>query len=300
MFDVFNEEIEVLIKDGLANLYWYKNDLHKAWQRSGVPDSTIARIKNLKDDTGKALTKRGQMDALYQELRASEYNRRLEVSRNFVRVLVEQQSFTPQDNSHQVQKAELAALRLKELLAKQNKERDAKQTPRGAPSPAAPSYDSELTKLRERFNAAHALPSQQKGYELEKIFVELMRISGIPVVEPFRIAGEQIDGAIKYEGRFYLVELKWTASKADPSQIGHFHYKLSGKMDGRGLFISMSGFTDGVLESLPTGKELTMMLLDGVHLANVLNGHYRFQQLLDHAIQSVALRGNVYCSRDLK
>ncbi|WP_233846337.1 hypothetical protein [Paraburkholderia sp. HD33-4] len=48
MFDVFNEEIEVLIKDGLANLYWYKNDLHKAWQRSGVPGAVIEAIKQLK------------------------------------------------------------------------------------------------------------------------------------------------------------------------------------------------------------------------------------------------------------
>ena len=37
MFDVFTERIEVLIKDGMANLYWYKGDLHKAWLRSGVP-----------------------------------------------------------------------------------------------------------------------------------------------------------------------------------------------------------------------------------------------------------------------
>lgn len=37
---------------------------------------------------------------------------------------------------------------------------------------------------------------------------------------------KQFDGAIKHEGRFYLVELKWTASKTDLSQVGHFHFKL--------------------------------------------------------------------------
>lgn len=36
MFDVFTEQIEVLIKDGIANLYWYKGDLQKAWLRAGV------------------------------------------------------------------------------------------------------------------------------------------------------------------------------------------------------------------------------------------------------------------------
>lgn len=301
MFDVFNEEIEVLIKDGLANLYWYKSDLHKAWQRSGVPVSIIEGIKHLKDETGKGLTKRGQMDALYQTLRSGEYNRRLETSRNFVRILIEQETFTQQDGAHQVQKAQFAALRLKDLLAKQNKEQEAKQAVRNTSAKTTTvSYESKVSRLQDRFLAAHNMPAQEKGYELEKIFVELMKISEIPVVEPFRISGEQMDGAIKYEGRFYLVELKWTAAQTNPAQVGHFHYKLSGKMDGRGLFISMAGFTDGVLATLPKGKGLTMMLLDGVHFANVLAGHYRFQRLLDHAIQSIALRGEIYCTRSIK
>lgn len=300
MFDVFNEEIEVLIKDGLANLYWYKNDLHKAWQRSGVPITVIDAIKQCKDEAGKVLSKRSQMDLLYQKLRGGEYNRRLEVSRNFVRILIQQESFTPQDGNHQVQKAQFSALRLKDLLAKQNREREAKQAPASVPPKhTASSYASDLAALQNRFFAAHSMSPQQKGYELEKIFVQLMKLSNIPVVEPFRIEGEQLDGAIKYEGRFYLIELKWTAAQTDPAQIGQFHFKLSGKMDGRGLFISMSGFTNGVLASLPKGKELTMMLLDGVHLANVLAGHYRFQQLLDHAIQSIALRGEIHCSHKI-
>jgi hypothetical protein len=128
----------------------------------------------------------------------------------------------------------------------------------------------------------------------------LMKISGISVVEPFRITGEQLDGAIKHEGQFYLIELKWTAAQTDPAQVGHFHYKLTGKMDGRGLFISMSGFTDGVLTTLPKGKELRMMLLDGMHFTNVMTGNYSFLQLLNHAIQSIALRGEIYCSHSIK
>ena len=40
MFDVFTEQIEVLIKDGIANLYWYKGDLQKAWLRAGVPNAS--------------------------------------------------------------------------------------------------------------------------------------------------------------------------------------------------------------------------------------------------------------------
>lgn len=42
-----------------------------------------------------------------------------------------------------------------------------------------------------------------------------------------------------------------------------------------------------------------MMLLDGVHLTNVLTGRYTFKQLLDHAIKSIALRGEIFCSHSL-
>jgi hypothetical protein len=30
MFDVFTAQIDALIKDGIANLYWYMDDLQKA------------------------------------------------------------------------------------------------------------------------------------------------------------------------------------------------------------------------------------------------------------------------------
>jgi hypothetical protein len=301
VFDVFNIEIETLIKDGLSHLYWFKADLHKAWLVSGVPPSIVGNIKKLLSVDGKNLSKREQMDALYERLRDGDYNRRLEVSRNFARILIEQNDFVAKDSGHQVHRAQLASFKLKELHSKQNKEQERKQTFREKTAqPLEDSYDVQLGKLRDRFFAAHTMAPQAKGYELEKIFTQLMLLSGLTVVEPFRIVGEQFDGAIKYEGRFYLIELKWTAGKSDPSQIGHFFYKISGKMDGRGVFISMAGFSDGVTSTLPHGKELTMMLLDGIHLTSVLTGQYTFQQLLDHAIKCIALKGSIYCSHDLK
>lgn len=38
--------------------------------------------------------------------------------------------------------------------------------------------------------------------------------------------------------------------------------------------ISMSGYSKEVLNSLPRGKEIKLILLDGVHLANVIYGNY--------------------------
>ena len=77
MLDVFTEEIEVLIKDGVANLYWYRADLRKAWIRSGVPQEIADKIYYSRDSEGRNLSKRQQMDVLYNELRIGDYNRKL-------------------------------------------------------------------------------------------------------------------------------------------------------------------------------------------------------------------------------
>jgi len=296
MFDVFTDEIEVLIKDGMANLYWFKGDLHKAWLRSKVEPRLINEIKNLRAAEGKPLTKREQMDALYERIRVLDYNRRLEISRNFTRILIEQESFVAQDRGHQIQRAQLAALRLREMRDRQFKQQEVKQARVVA---RTETYNDKREKLQERFLDIHNLSPQQKGYALEKLFADLMEASGIPVEKPFNNLGEQIDGAIKYEGRYYLIELKWRADQTDPKQLRDFYVKLIGKPDGRGIFLSMSGFTDGAVKTLPHGKEINMMLLDGVHLSNVLFGHYTFHQLLDHAIKTVSLKGEIYCAHAL-
>ena len=303
MFDVFTEQIEVLIKDGIANLYWYRGDLQKAWLRAEVPMSLTKEISELKDDEGNPLSKRRQMDKLYEGLRNAEYNLRLRISREFVRTLIEHKNFVPQQPNHRVEIAERAALKLRELIAAQKTDQEQKERAKreavAATTARKRSYDEELIAVRASFERALVMQPKPRGYALEKVFVDLMRISGIQVEEPFSNKGEQLDGAIKYDSNYYLIELKWVVDKLEPKHIGAFYYKVDGKMDARGIVIAMNGFTDGVHETLPKGKELKVMLLDGNHLANVIYGHYRFHELLDHAIKSASLNGRLYCSHQL-
>lgn len=296
MFDVFTEQIEVLIKDGIANLYWYRGDLRKAWIRGGVSSALADKISTEKGFDGNGLSKRKQMDRLYEELRNADFNKRLEISRNFVRILIEHKNFVPQDSRHRIEVAERAALKLRELIREQEVASDQKESARRqSVATTKKSYHQELEAVREMFDKANTLSGQEKGYALEKIFVNLMRISQIPVEEPFRIIGEQLDGAIKHEGDYYLVELKWFAEALEPKHIGSFYFKVDGKLGARGLVIAMNGYTSGVVESVSKGKELKIVLLDGMHLSNVIYGHYTFKQLLDHAIKHASLRGLLYC-----
>ena len=300
MFDVFTEQIEVLIKDGIANLYWYRADLRKAWLRAGVPDHLCDEIYRLKNEEGAPLSKRVQMDKLYEGLRDADFNLRLQISRNFVRILTEHRNFVPQDPKHRVDIAERAALKLRESIAAQEKAQEQKERARReAAACVKPSYDQNLAIVRDAFETARLMEPKPRGYALEKIFSDLMRISDITVAEPFRIVGEQLDGAIKYEGHHYLLELKWVKEKLEPAAIGSFYFKVDGKLDARGIVIAMNGYSDGVKESVPRGKELKVLLLDGNHLANVIYGQYTFPALLDHAIMYASLKGLIYCPHEL-
>jgi hypothetical protein len=161
------------------------------------------------------------------------------------------------------------------------------------------SYHTRLDQLRTKFFDALNLEHQKRGYELEKIFGSLMEISDIPYEKPYKITGEQIDSAIKHEGHYYLIELKWVESKADQRTIASLYMKVEGKLESRGLFISMQGYTDEVLSSLPRAKEIKVLLLDGIHLTNVITGIYTFQELLNHAINYASLRGEIYCPHEI-
>jgi hypothetical protein len=210
--------------------------------------------------------------------------------------LVEHKNFVPQDPKHRIDVAERAALKLRELIAQQKVEQEDKErAKREAAAAKKPDYLAELGIVRAPFESAHSMEPKPRGYALEKVFVDLTRISGIQVEEPFSNKGEQLDGAIKYDGKYYLIELKWFAEKLEPKHIGAFYFKVEGKMDARGIVIAMNGFTEGVLGTLPKGKELRVMLLDGNHLANVIYGHYRFHELLDHAIKFATLHTQLYC-----
>jgi len=296
MFDIFTDEIEVTLKEGITNLYWYKDDLKRVWFQVGVDPKLWESLNARPGYEGGAPTKRQLMSYLYEELRQSDHRKRLEISRNFVRKLIEHKDFVPQDPKHRVEIAERCALKLREIIAEQQKQKEYQEKiRRRAIEATKETYHSQLLKVREHFVEITSLEGQKRGYAFEKLFTKLMQVSGIPVEKPFKITGEQIDGAIKYDGHYYLIELKWVKKKCNQSTIASLYLKVEGKMDARGLFIAMEGYTDPVLTSLPKGKEIKVLLLEGIHLANVIYGIYTFQELLEHAINQASLKGEVYC-----
>lgn len=60
-----------------------------------------------------------------------------------------------------------------------------------------------------------------------------------------------------------------------------FAGKVEGKMYGRGLFISVQGFSDDVVRSLVIGKAIKTILIDGEDLVLTFEGQISFRDLIE-------------------
>lgn len=136
--------------------------------------------------------------------------------------------------------------------------------------------------------------NQRRGYLFEEFLRKLFLNEKIEVTGPFKITGEQIDGAIKYEGEHYIIEAKWHDKWSASDSLYPFAAKVEGKMYGRGIFISINGFSSDAIQALVTGKALRTILIDGGDLVPITEGMYTLRELLDGKIKAAQTMGRIY------
>jgi hypothetical protein len=138
------------------------------------------------------------------------------------------------------------------------------------------------------------ITSQKRGYALEKVLYDLCMLSSLETTEAFRTNGEQIDGAVKYDGEHYLIEAKWHDTASSNESLYQFAGKVEGKMYGRGIFISINTFSDNVVKSLVMGKAVKTILVDGEDLTFIVEGLLTFAETLDRKVKAAQTRGAIY------
>ncbi len=155
---------------------------------------------------------------------------------------------------------------------------------------------ASLEQLRSEYLdlLANKTSRQQRGYALERILAELSRLSRLETTEAFRVNGEQVDGAVKFDGEHYLIEAKWQERSASNEPVYQFAGKVAGKLYGRGLFISVNGFSPEVIHSLVIGKEIQTLFVDGEDLILVLEGHLTMRDMIDRKVKAAQTRGLIY------
>lgn len=155
--------------------------------------------------------------------------------------------------------------------------------------------NEKLAELRASFYEIVTLPAQPRGYALEKFLNGLFALFDIDAKAPFRIAGEQIDGAFTFEGEFIL-EAKWQDAKTPVADLDSFAGKVGRKLDNTlGLFLSMNGFQNSAIQTHSRGRPV-MFLMDGADLSAVIEGRISLPDLLHRKRQHAAQTGDVFVS----
>jgi restriction endonuclease Mrr len=181
-------------------------------------------------------------------------------------------------------------LRDEEEQARRNREQGA------ARAEIARAVNQKLEDLRSEFFVIVTQSEQARGYALEKFLNALFALFDIDARAPFRIAGEQIDGAFSHEGTEFLLEAKWQGGLTGADALDTFAGKIGRKLDNTlGLFVSMNGFQPAAVELHSRGRSV-MVLMDGADLNAVVEGRISLPELITRKRQHAARTGAVFLS----
>lgn len=155
---------------------------------------------------------------------------------------------------------------------------------------------TDLRALTQAFTKLYGteLTPQARGKLFETFLRELFKCQSIKMGDQLRLVGEEIDGTFKFEGENYIVEAKWQDPSTSTSQLYIFAHKVDGKMHGRGLFISVNGFSHEGIKAIVHGKHIQTILMDGQDLSYVLEDRITLESMLDYKIRAAQTRGDVY------
>jgi hypothetical protein len=288
----FPADIKGCMKDCILSLFWPRKDIVGFFEKHGC---TKAEIAPLQLEGEHALKRHEVVDALFSALAARSDNG-LGPFRAMLQSLLSWSHFDPYyfDKLRKLDRS--TANKNLEHLRQLQEIRDAKikadRERRAAQEAARQQPTASLDQLRAEYLdlLADKTSRQQRGYALERILAELSRLSHLETTEAFRVNGEQVDGAVKFDGEHYLIEAKWQERSASNEPV----YQFAGKLYGRGLFISVNGFSSEVIRSLVMGKELQTLFIDGEDLILVLEGHLSLREMIDHKVKAAQTKGLIY------
>jgi len=290
----FPSDIKGAMKDCILGIFWPKKNILSFFEDNGCTKADISALGEYKD-----LNRSGIVDKMFSHL-SSKPDFGLGPLRAMLQSLVGWSHFDPyyfdklrkldkdkalRSINHLKQIQEIRDHKTKEKRKKREQREKNKQNPQ-----------KTIEELKERYILLFKgeVSNQKRGYELERILQEMSKISCLEVTEPFRVKGEQIDGAVKYDGEHYILEAKWQDKASASDSVYHFAQKVEGKMYGRGLFVSVNGFSEEVIDSLLKGKAVKTIFVDGGDIALVLESHLSFAEMLDKKIKAAQTKGLIY------
>ncbi len=206
-----------------------------------------------------------------------------------------------EDSSQKIQAAQAAVEALKKFVKAKNREEEKDHEADDRRKRAKEAQDktvrsqTDLAELRKRLDSLVPLLGVQKGgYDFQAWFYDLMDFSDIDNRRPFNQSGRQIDGSLTIEGTTYLVELKFTATQADATDIDSILAKVNTKADNTmGIMVSMSGYSSVAVQQASFAKS-PLLLFDYNHLHMVLGAIERFADVVRRVRRHSSQTGSAY------
>lgn len=290
----FPSDIKLAMRECILKLLWPKDDIISFFENNSCTKSDIKAIGD-----HKSMHRYAIVDAMFDQL-SKKPDGGLGQFRAMLQSLISWNHFDSYyfDNLKKLNRreAESAITHLKQLqeirdhkIQEQRKERERKEAEAKAPCTTLPDLKEQFISLLQG-----KILGAERGYALEKILRSLSLLFSLEITDPYRVNGEQIDGSVKYDGEHYIIEAKWQEKNATNEAVYQFAGKIEGKMYGRGLFISIHGFSDNVVSSLVTGKAIKTVFVDGGDLVVVLEGLLSFTDMLDRKIKAAQTKGLIY------
>lgn len=290
----FPSDIKGCMRDCILSIMWAKKDIYSFFENNGCTKSDLKSICNFKE-----MTRLTIVDNMFKHL-SDRTDGGLGAFRAMMKSLLEWSHFDPyyfdklqkldRDTAHkniehlkQLQEIRDAKIKADRIRREQLHKKQQQST-------------NTLEELKNNFLNLYQGKTnlQKRGYELEKIISQLALISKLEVTDSFRVAGEQIDGAVKYDGDHYLIEAKWQDKASSNESVYQFVGKVEGKMYGRGIFVSINGFSDYVVQNILIGKAIRTIFVDGEDLILVLENHLNFRELIDKKVKAAQTKGQIY------
>ena len=285
-----------LVYEACLKSFWRRKTLTKFLRQCNVSDRFLQSWTS--DES-----KRDLLDRLFLKLPKSDAGRSALV--RMAGFLMEQESFPDlenwEDSTTKLKQAKDAVLQLGRHHSKQQEEIQSEQEKIQARKRFAEQQrqatrsQRTLGSLSDRLNdLAGSLGEQKAGYDFQDWFYELLDFSEIPNRKPYTHKRRQIDGSFTLSGTTYLVELKFTAGRAEVTDIDSFYKKITTKADNTmGVMVSISGYTS-VARREASGDRTPILLLDFSHLYMVLGGIMGFGDLINRVRRHASQTGEAY------
>jgi hypothetical protein len=135
--------------------------------------------------------------------------------------------------------------------------------------------------------------ARTRGNDFENLLLDLFQAYDVLLRRSFHTADnkrEQIDGAIRLEGRIALVEAKWTKESVAASELYAFLGKVEGKFTGTiGVFVSRTPLGQNFVGALRAGRRQSIIVIHGDDVPFLFRSDFALLDYLRECLHHVSI-----------